>query len=98
MCLARVLPASLCGLRLPSWAQQPSAQGQPPSQQPNPAPPKISVSVKVVNVLASVRNKHGEIVRNLTKDDFELEDGRPETIGYFCVNPYLEDLKSRFRV
>jgi VWFA-related protein len=68
----------------PTWAQQPSAQGQPPSQQPSPAPPKISVSVKVVNVLASVRNKHGEIVRNLTKDDFELEeDGRPQTISYF---------------
>jgi VWFA-related protein len=73
----------LC-LWLPSWAQQPSAQGQSPSQQPSPAPPRISVSVKVVNVLASVRNKHGEIVRNLTKDDFELEeDGRPQTISYF---------------
>jgi len=38
----------------------------------------------VVNVLGSVRNNHGEIVRNLTKDDFELEeDGRPQTISYF---------------
>ncbi|MGC9997710.1 MAG: VWA domain-containing protein [Terriglobia bacterium] len=78
-----LLLAVVC-LWLPSWAQQPSAQGQSPSQQPSPAPPKISVSVKVVNVLASVRNKHGEIVRNLTKDDFELEeDGRPQTISYF---------------
>jgi VWFA-related protein len=75
---------SVVCLLLPSWAQQPSAPGQPPSQQPSPAPPKISVSVKVVNVLASVRNKHGEIMRNLTKDDFELEeDGRPQTISYF---------------
>jgi len=75
---------SVICLLLPSWAQQLSAQGQPPSQQPSPVPPKISVSVKVVNVLASVRNKHGEIVRNLTKDDFELEeDGRPQTISYF---------------
>ena len=71
-------------LLLPTWAQQPGAQGQPPSQQPSPAPPKISVSVKVVNVIASVRNKHGEIVRNLAKDDFELEeDGRPQTVSYF---------------
>jgi VWFA-related protein len=75
---------SVVCLLLPSWAQQPSAQAQPPGQQPTPAPSKISVSVKVVNVLASVRNKHGEIVRNLTKDDFELEeDGRPQTISYF---------------
>ena len=78
-----LLLSVLC-LWLPGRAQQPSAEGQPPGQQPSTAPPRIAVSVKVVNVLASVRNKHGEIVRNLTKDDFELEDdGRPQTISYF---------------
>ncbi|HLY63000.1 MAG TPA: VWA domain-containing protein [Terriglobia bacterium] len=47
-------------------------------------PPTISSEVNVVNVLATVRTKHGEIVRNLTKDDFVLEeDGRPQTIKYF---------------
>jgi len=47
-------------------------------------PPPISVEVKVVNVLATVRDKHGQIVTNLGKDDFELdEDGRPQTITYF---------------
>jgi VWFA-related protein len=46
--------------------------------------PDISVDVKLVNVLATVRNKKGDIVRNLTKDDFVLEeDGRPQTIQYF---------------
>ena len=46
--------------------------------------PQISVEVKVVNVLATVRDKHGQIVSNLGKDDFELEeDGRPQTITYF---------------
>ena len=46
--------------------------------------PDISVDVKLVNILATVRNKKGEIVRNLTKDDFTLdEDGRPQTIQYF---------------
>jgi VWFA-related protein len=45
----------------------------------------ISVNVKVVNVLATVRDKHGEIVHNLTKDDFILEDDdRPQTIRYFA--------------
>src|SRR5882757_680859 len=44
----------------------------------------FSSDVKVVNVLATVRNKQGEIVRNLTQDDFVLEeDGRPQTIRYF---------------
>ena len=47
--------------------------------------PTFSVDVKVVNVLATVRDKHGNIVNNLTKDDFILEeDGRPQTIRYFA--------------
>ena len=71
---------SLCLLLLvvclsaPSWAQQSQQQ-----------PPTISVNVKVVNVLATVRTKHGEIIRNLTQDDFTLEeDDRPQTIRYFA--------------
>ncbi len=44
----------------------------------------FSTDVKVVNILATVRNKQGQIVKNLTKDDFVLEeDGRPQTIKYF---------------
>src|ERR1043166_2058383 len=45
----------------------------------------ISVKVKVVNVLATVRDKHGEVVSNLTQGDFTLEeDGTPQTIRYFA--------------
>jgi VWFA-related protein len=37
-----------------------------------------------VNVLATVRNSKGEIVRELTKDDFAIEeDGQSQTIRYF---------------
>jgi hypothetical protein len=44
----------------------------------------LSVQVKVINVLAAVRDKHGNIVNNLTKDDFILtQDGRPQVIKYF---------------
>jgi VWFA-related protein len=47
-------------------------------------PPTYSVEVKVVNVLATVRDKHGKIINNLAQDDFVLdEDGRPQTIKYF---------------
>ncbi|MBI2815920.1 MAG: VWA domain-containing protein [Acidobacteria bacterium] len=50
-----------------------------PAQQPT-----FSTDVKVVNVLATVRNKQGQIVRNLTKDDFILEEnGRSQVIRYF---------------
>ena len=44
----------------------------------------FSADVKVVNLLATVRDKQGQIVRDLTKEDFLLdEDGRPQTISYF---------------
>jgi VWFA-related protein len=45
---------------------------------------KFSTDVKVVNVLATVREKQGKIVTDLGKDDFELsEEGRPQVIRYF---------------
>lgn len=44
----------------------------------------IAVDVKVVTLPVTVRDKHGKIVADLTKDDFTLqEDGRPQTIKYF---------------
>jgi VWFA-related protein len=47
--------------------------------------PAISVNVRVVNVLASVRDKKGAIVTNLEQDDFKLEeDGHPQAITYFA--------------
>jgi len=56
------------------------SQEQAPAQQPT-----FSSNVKVVNVLATVHDKQGQIVRNLTKDDFVLEeDGRPQAIRYFA--------------
>ena len=47
--------------------------------------PVFSTDVKVVNVLATVRNKSGALAGNLSQDDFALsEDGRPQTIRYFA--------------
>lgn len=46
--------------------------------------PTFSTSVKVVNLLATVRTKKGEIIRDLGKDDFTLtENGRAQSIRYF---------------
>lgn len=59
------------------------------AQKPGPEPeadtaPTIKVDVDVVNILASVRNKKGGLVSNLTKDDFSLEeDGKSQAIKYF---------------
>ena len=61
--------AALCGARF--------ARGQDA--------PVFSADVKVVNVLATVRNRTGSLAGNLNRDDFSLtEDGRPQTIRYFA--------------
>jgi len=47
--------------------------------------PTFRSDVKVVNILANVLTRDHQIVRDLTKDDFTiLENGRPQTIGYFA--------------
>jgi VWFA-related protein len=67
----------------PPSTQPPSQPGQPVKQLPDQA--KISVESKMVQVFATVRDKHGQIVDTLTKDDFAVdEDGRPQTISYFA--------------
>jgi VWFA-related protein len=44
----------------------------------------FSTGVKVVNVLVTVRDRQGQLVKGLTQDDFTLEeDGRTQTIRYF---------------
>lgn len=66
---------------------QQAAAPQPPAEQ---QPPKFSTDVKVVNVFATVRDKKGKIVNNLTKDDFALdEDGRPQAIKFFTPESNL---------
>jgi len=50
----------------------------------------IAVNVRVVTLPVTVRDKHGKIVRDLTKDDFALqEDGRAQTIKYFSQDSNL---------
>jgi len=45
---------------------------------------KFTTEVKVVSVLVNVRTKQGQIVHDLTRDDFSiLENGRPQRIRYF---------------
>jgi VWFA-related protein len=58
------------------WAQEPAAT--------------VAVDVKVVTLPVTVHDKHGKIVKDLTKDDFTLqEDGRPQTIRYFSQETNL---------
>jgi len=89
--LLALLPA-LPAVKLLTAQQNPPAPTPPastsqPTLRASPAAPTptFSTDVKVVNVLATVRDKDGRIVSNLNKDDFDLqEDGRPQTIRYFA--------------
>jgi VWFA-related protein len=48
-------------------------------------PPVFSATVKVVNVLATVRGRDGAIASGLEREDFTiLENGRPQQIRYFA--------------
>jgi VWFA-related protein len=50
----------------------------------------FSADVKVVNLLATVRDRDGRFIRDLTKDDFVVEeDGHPQTIRYFAQESNL---------
>jgi VWFA-related protein len=54
------------------------------AQTPGQDEPTFSTEVKVVNILATVRTKSGQLVNDLSKDDFALtENKRPEDIRYF---------------
>ena len=67
-----------------STATKDSGVGKAGADQANQPVTTLSVKVNVVNVLATVRDKHGKIVNTLGKDDFTIsEDGRSQAIHYF---------------
>jgi VWFA-related protein len=44
----------------------------------------LRVNVEVVQLFFNVKDKHGALIPNLTKDNFDVaEDGKPQTIKYF---------------
>lgn len=55
------------------------------------APPgQIRVEVNLVNLFATVRDKHKAVVTGLTKDDFQVfEDGQPQEITNFSAESNL---------
>ena len=70
-------------------ARQPASPDQKSddSQQPTET---LKVNVNVVQLFFNVKDKHGALIPNLTKDDFEItEDGTPQTIKYFTAETNL---------
>ena len=79
LCLLLLAPALQSQTPATAPAASPAAAQTPPTPTTT-----LSVDVKVVTLPVTVRDKHGKIVTNLSKDDFALEeDGKPQTIRYF---------------
>jgi VWFA-related protein len=72
----------------PSQTQQPAQAGQgDDSQKPTET---LKVNVNVVQLFFNVKDKHGALIPNLTKADFDIaEDGKPQTIKYFTAESNL---------
>ena len=92
-----LLVFAIAFIALPLFAQQeavpPVVQKDAGVQDQNQVPdkdqgkvPVFRKNVNVVNVLVTVKDKHGALIPNLTKDNFEIfEDGKPQTIKYFST-------------
>jgi VWFA-related protein len=66
--------------------QKPEGQNQ---EDQSPAE-TLKVNVNVVGLFFNVKDKHGTLIPNLTKTDFQvLEDGKPQTIKYFAADTNL---------
>src|ERR1039457_4093850 len=85
-------PQAAPGQQPASPGQKPDAQKSDDSQEPTEI---LKVNVNVVQLFFNVKDKHGALIPNLTKDDFEVhEDGTPQTVKYFTAETNLPDRKS----
>src|SRR5438477_10855202 len=67
--------------------QQPQGKKSDDSQEPTET---LKVNVNVVQLFFNVKDKHGALMPNLTKDDFAIaEDGKPQTVKYFTAESNL---------
>jgi VWFA-related protein len=83
-----------CCTWLPAQSQdQPAQSGsqdqQSQQQQPDDNLQTFKAQVNVVNLFFNVKDKHGMLIPNLTKDDFQVfEDGKPQTVKYFSAESH----------
>lgn len=66
------------------------AQETAPPEKGGDQTPTFRKNVNLVNLFLTVKDKHGGLIPNLSKDQFEvLEDGKPQTIKFFTVESNL---------
>jgi len=79
--------AAVAPFILAQQSSQPAQSQQPADQNPSET---LKVNVNVVQLFFNVKDKHGALIPNLTKEDFEIsEDGKSQTIKYFAAESNL---------
>ena len=79
-----LLVLALAGIPLAVALTARPAHSQNDQQQPPESGGTLRVETKLVDVFATVRDKHNGIINDLTKDDFKIfEDGKEQKITYF---------------
>jgi len=80
-------PTSQPSTSQPSTGQKPEDQKSDDSQQ---STETLKINVNVVQLFFNVKDKHGALIPNLTKDDFDIsEDGQKQTVKYFTPETNL---------
>jgi VWFA-related protein len=73
----------------PTQGQQSAADAHQSDDSQKPSE-TLKVNVNVVQLFFNVKDKHGALIPNLTKTDFDIaEDGKPQTIKYFTAESNL---------
>ena len=92
---ARILPGGLVLFAMVALALTAAAQRAPASQAParsgqaqdqaaQESVETLKINVEVVQLFFNVKDKHGALIPNLAKENFDIfEDGKPQTIKYF---------------
>src|SRR5580698_2720359 len=100
--LRRIIPVfalSFAFVDSPAILAQQSAQPAASAEKPQDQKPAddsqeptttLKVNVNVVQLFFNVKDKHGALIPNLTKDDFDIsEDGQKQTVKYFTPETNL---------
>lgn len=83
--LVRILLAAALAIAGPAIAQQSGAAGGGQDQTPT-----FRKNVNLVNVYFTVKDKHGALIPDLTKDHFDVvEEGQAQTIKFFTAESNL---------
>jgi len=82
-----VISAALLLFALPAFAATQTSSATQENKQPESSMPVLNVTTRLVYVDVVARDDRGQLVRNLTQQDFEVdEDGKPQKIDFFAAH------------